>query len=138
MRSFSITHGRTALPAIPFSRIKNNVLGNKHVVSLVFVGTTRARTLNMRYRKKSYVPNVLSFPLDEQTGEIYICTPRLVREAPKYNMSVRTYTGYLFIHALLHLKGRLHGATMETIERELLSRFVDFKKPHATKNSHRN
>jgi rRNA maturation RNase YbeY len=115
--SFSISRTvRAKEPTLPYARMKNDILGSQYVVSLVFVGAKRAQSLNRAHRGKTYVPNVLSFPIDSQTGEIYI-TPKVAeREAKNYNLSPRGYIGYLFIHALLHLKGLDHGATMEKAE----------------------
>jgi probable rRNA maturation factor len=123
MAGFSITKTKTPIPRLPYEQIKNDILGTEYVVSLVFVGEKRAQALNEAYRQKTYTPNVLAFPLDDSNGEIFICTKKLPKEAPLYNMNVRTYTAYLFIHALLHLKGYDHGATMERTETKFLKKF---------------
>lgn len=103
-------------PSAPYADIKRAIVGERYQVSLSFVGSARARTYNQAHRGKSYVPNVLSFPLDRSTGEIIICPEVAKREAPKFGLSVRGYVTYLFIHGLLHLKGYDHGATMEKLE----------------------
>ncbi|HEX9608662.1 MAG TPA: rRNA maturation RNase YbeY [Candidatus Paceibacterota bacterium] len=103
--------------------MKNAVLGKKYELSLVFIGKARAQALNRKYRKRSYTPNVLAFPLSKEAGEIFICPTVAASEAKSAGMSARHMTAYLFIHALLHLEGLPHGATMERKERELLRRF---------------
>ncbi len=115
---FSITRTthKGALPTLPFEQIKNDILGAQYVVSLVFVGEKRARTLNTQYRNKTYVPNVLSFPIDKKVGEIFITPTIAAKEAQNFGLSERGYIGYLFIHGLLHLKGLDHGATMDKAE----------------------
>ena len=123
MKGFSLSKTKSSVAKLPYEKIKNDMLGKEYVVSLVFVGQKRAQVLNKTYRKKTYVPNVLAFPLDEKNGEIFICTPNLKSEAPNYQMSVRTYTAYLFIHALLHLKGHDHSDTMERIETQYLKKY---------------
>ena len=75
------------------------------------------------HRKKTYVPNVLSFPLTNLIGEIYITPEVAKREAKKYGMTVNGYIGYLFIHGCLHLKGHDHGATMEKAEQKYVRDF---------------
>ena len=114
---------RGAYPSLPYEEIANTILGKKYDVSLVFIGAKRARSLNETYRKKTYVPNVLSFPLDSHTGEIFITPEVTQKEAVKFNLSPKGYIGYLFIHALLHLKGHHHGATMEKAEKRYVSLF---------------
>ena len=119
----SISHTTTDYPRLPYQRMKNDVLGSSYVLSVVFVGADRARTLNQKYRNKTYVPNVLSFPLDTTHGEIFITPSVAQKEAPKRDMTTRGYVGYLFIHALLHLKGIQHGDTMERLEKRYLHRY---------------
>ena len=110
-------------PRLPFDRIKDHVLGKRYELSVVFVGDMRAQSLNKKYRKKNYIPNVLSFPLSENSGEIFINPHQAKREAPDFDLSARSMIGYLFIHGLLHLKGARHGATMEATEQKLLRQF---------------
>lgn len=110
-------------PAHPYTKIKDAILGPDYDLSLVFIGTTRARTLNQAYRQKSYQPNVLSFPLDATTGEIFICPQVAHREAARFSLSQAGYIAYLFIHGCLHLKGYEHGDTMERQERRYLRHF---------------
>lgn len=118
-----ISHSTRSYPQLPYARIKDQVLGTSYDLSLTFVGAVRASTLNKKYRKATYVPNVLSFPLDKNTGEIYI-TPQVARrEARKWGMTFEGYIGFLFIHGLLHLKGYPHGATMEKAEKKFISLF---------------
>ena len=106
-----------------YEKIKKAILGPGYELSLVFVGRTRARTLNNTYRKKTYVPNVLSFPLAENTGEIVICPAVAQAEAKKFNLTPQGYIAFLFIHGCLHLKGHDHGDTMEKLEQKFCKVF---------------
>jgi probable rRNA maturation factor len=103
--------------------LKKKILGNQYELSLAFVGKVKATTLNKKYRKKDYSPNVLSFPLTENSGEIIICPITAKKEAVKFNLSEEGYIAFLFIHGLLHLKGYDHGDTMNTLERKYLKTF---------------
>lgn len=123
METFSLTSAALKYPSHPYEKIKNDILGKKYTLSLAFVGATRAQKLNMEHRKKSYVPNVLSFPLTEDHGEIYITPAVAKKEASKFDMSVEGYMGFLFIHALLHLKGYDHGDTMDKAEKKYCSKY---------------
>lgn len=121
--TFSISHTAHNYPKLPYRDIKNDILGSSYSLSLVFLGEKRALDLNKRNRKKHYVPNVLSFPLDRTHGEIYITPLVAKREAKKVSMTYRGYVGFLFIHGLLHLKGYRHGDTMEKAEKRFISQY---------------
>lgn len=112
------------IPKLPYEAMADAILGKSYTLTLAFVGEQRAQALNVAHRKASYVPNVLSFPLDSKVGEIYITPQVAKREAKKYNMTVNGYIGYLFIHGLLHLKGYDHGATMERMEQKYVRQFT--------------
>ncbi len=121
--SITISHTAKTFPKHPYAEMKNDILGKGYELSLAFIGATRAQKLNAQYRNATYTPNVLSFPLDAKTGEIYI-TPLIARrEAHKFDMTPNGYIGFLFIHGLLHLKGHLHGATMEKAEKRYISKY---------------
>lgn len=107
----------------PYADIKHKILGARYILSLNFIGKTRAAKLNQQYRNKTYTPNVLSFPLDEMTGEIFICPSVSSNEAQSYNLSPDGYIAFLFIHGLLHLKGHDHGDNMDSLEQKYLKLF---------------
>ncbi len=121
--SFSVVTHTRKKPSHPYEKIKNEILGRSYNLTLVFIGTRRARVLNMTHRKASYIPNVLSFPLTKDTGEIYIAPYTAKTQAKKYSMSEAGYVGFLFIHGLLHLKGYPHGDTMEKAEKKYIVRY---------------
>jgi len=124
METFTITSTTKSYPThLPLALIKRAVLGAKYELSLAFVGEKRATSLNQTYRQKSYVPNVLSFPLTATTGEIFICPTVAKREAAKFSLTPDGYVAYLFIHGCLHLKGLDHGDTMDRLERKHLKAF---------------
>lgn len=111
------------LPRVPFSRIKDAVLGSDYELSLVFVGDTESRKINILHRGKDYVPNVLSFELDETSGEIFINPSEARRQASGFGRTYRSMVVFLYIHGLYHLKGMLHGSTMEKSEARLRKKF---------------
>ncbi len=126
----------TDAPKLPWERIAHAVLGTSYELSLIICADTFARTVNRTSRKKTYAPNVLSFPLTDTEGEIVLNIRKAQREANKYNHTYTEHVVYLFIHGLLHLKGMDHGDTMENAEKHFLKRFKDTYK-HAT-HHHRN
>jgi probable rRNA maturation factor len=121
--TLTISHTTRSYPKLPYQEIAKAVVGTHYQVSLTFLGADRARQLNTQTRGKTYVPNVLSFPLDEGHGEIYIAPTVASKEAVAHGMTARGYVGYLFIHGLLHLKGYDHGSTMEKLEKKYCTKF---------------
>lgn len=122
--SFSIsTTLRGTQPRGSFKEIKEVVLGKGYHLSLVFIGKRKARSLNLQYRNKNKPANILSFPLDKHTGEIYICVECARAEAKKFEHTEEGHVLFLFIHGVLHLKGYQHGSTMEKKELELCRQF---------------
>ncbi len=121
--TFSLKSTIAHYPDFPYEAMKDAILGKSYTLSVAFVGTAQAQKLNVAYRKKTYVPNVLSFPLDEKNGEIVICPKIAYPEAKDFNLSKDGYIAFLFIHGLLHLKGHDHGDTMEQLERRFVKRF---------------
>ena len=121
LRIKNLTKGK--LPRLPFLDLKNECLGNHFEVSLVFVGEKRAHTLNKRYRGKKYIPAILTFPLNKESGEIFICSRQAKRDAKKFEMTHEQFLGYLLIHGLIHLKGEAHGSTMNRKEEQMRKKF---------------
>lgn len=121
--SLTISHTTKSYPRLPYEKIKNEILGNKYSLSLVFLGETRAQKLNQETRKKNYVPNVLSFELDKSAGEIFITPAVARREAAGFDHTYNEHICYLFIHGLLHLKGLDHGPKMDKLEEKYLNKY---------------
>ncbi|MCC7004862.1 rRNA maturation RNase YbeY [Candidatus Nomurabacteria bacterium] len=114
---------KSKLPRLPYLSVKNEVLGGKYELSLVFVGDTLSKKLNFKYRRKNKPTNVLSFPLNKTTGEIFINPNKAKKEAKFFGKSFNDFIAILFIHGLLHLKGMQHGSKMEGIEKKLAKKF---------------
>jgi probable rRNA maturation factor len=122
--NFSITNKtNSTLPRVPFAKIKDEVLGAKYNLSLVFIGRTRSKKLNSAYRQKNYPTNILSYTFDKNNGEIFI-TPEVVKkQTKKFERKYDNLIGFLFIHGLLHLKGFDHGSRMERAEEVIRRKF---------------
>jgi rRNA maturation RNase YbeY len=134
----NLTRSVSGGPRLVFSKVAKKVLPGWDI-SLVFVGEKRALALNKKLRKKSYVPNVLSYVAGEKSGEIIICPQEANRQAAAYRMSKQGFILYLFIHGALHIKGWVHSAKMDKCERDLLATFAKgsaYANPYET--PHRN
>lgn len=129
---------RQSVPGLLLTHIAHVMLPTWEV-SLVFAGEVRAKKLNTLMRGKTYIPNVLSYKVGKQHGEIIICPKVAMREASSFGLSPRLFIVFLFIHGLLHLKGYRHGTTMEECQWKLLTQFTEKSaNAHDTKNSNRN
>lgn len=111
------------LPRLPFLKIATAVLGPEYECSLVIVSPKKSRELNRTYREKDNSTNILSFPLDENEGEIFLDLEKARAEAPLFDRSYTNFVAFLFIHGLFHLKGLDHGAKMENAEKKTRTLF---------------
>lgn len=111
-----INQTKGKLPRLPFANIKDKILGKKYELSIVFMEDKEIKKINKKYRGKNKPTNVLSFSLTENSGEILLAPDVIKKEAPKFDMDVKNFTGFLIIHGMLHLLGFDHGSTMENKE----------------------
>jgi rRNA maturation RNase YbeY len=129
----SLARSALGRPRSIFSDIAASVLPDWDI-SLVFVGSAKARALNKQLRNKDYVPNVLAYVAGDKNAEIIICPSEAQKQAPAYHLTPSAYCLYLFIHGVLHIKGCVHGDKMEKCERDLLARY---ETAHSYRNRHR-
>lgn len=114
--------------SIPFNHLKDKVLGKRFEVSLVLTDDKHSRALNKKFRRKDKPANVLTFPLSDTSGEIFIDLITAEKDAEKFEMTFEKFVTLLFIHGLLHLKGVPHGYTMERAEKRLLNGSSNFSR----------
>lgn len=112
-----------SVASLPYEDLARAILGARFELSVVICGDALARRMNEQYRKKTYSPNVLSFPLSENEGEIFLNVRKAEREARRYRTSVRKRMALLFVHGCFHLKGLRHGERMEAEEQRVLHKF---------------
>lgn len=117
-----INETKKKLPLVDFSRIKKTALGTRYVLSLIFTTPSRIKKLNTIYRDLEKPTDILSFPLSEKEGEIYICEQEAKKECKKFDREYKNFLAFLFIHGCVHLKGHDHGSTMELVEVKLRKR----------------
>ena len=111
------------LPEIPFAKMKETILGKRYTLTVIFCTPKESQERNRAYRDKDYPTNILSFPLDENEGEIYISLSTARRDAKKFNMNPIQFLHLLMAHGMLHLKGYDHGSTMEELEQKYYRKF---------------
>ncbi len=87
--------------------------------SIVFVGNEKIQEINKLYRHIDKVTDVISFAFEDELdyianedirnlGEIYICIPRMIKQAKEYGHSETRELAFLTVHGLLHLLGYDH------------------------------
>lgn len=122
--NFHITNTtKSKLPDFDFVKMKQAILGKKYELSVIIVGKKEIQKLNKEYRDINKPTDILSFPLSDDFGEMYINPEMTKLEAKNFDRDYENFFGYLFIHGLVHLKGFDHGSTMENIEAQFRKKF---------------
>jgi probable rRNA maturation factor len=111
------------VPSFAFNKIKDAVLGKSYDLSLIITDARRMKKLNTIYRDKETATDILSFPISENEGEIYICPSQTRKQMKGFDRSYDNFFIFLFIHGCTHLKGYDHGAIMESIEAKIRKDF---------------
>lgn len=109
------------IPKVEFREITKEVLGEDYELSLVFVTPSISHHLNKKYRGKNYATDVLSFPLEKKSGEIFLDLTTTRKKSSEFGMHFEQFVAFLFIHGCLHLKGMEHGVKMEKAEKSYLN-----------------
>ncbi|MFT7557834.1 MAG: rRNA maturation RNase YbeY [Planctomycetota bacterium] len=123
--NFTITRttGGT-IPNLPFFGIKKAILGSKYDLELSFVTLQEATRLHKEYENKKGPANILSFPLDTQSGQMMMSLQTLRQEAPEFEHTYHEHLVFMFIHGCTHLLGYDHGTEMEAIEQKFRKKFI--------------
>jgi len=108
---------------LPFEELAAAILPRNYELSLVICGDSLAQRMNKMYRKKTYKPNVLSFPLSKHEGEIFLNIRKAAREARRLGIPARARIAHLFVHGCTHLRGLKHGTTMDRLEQKVLKKY---------------
>ena len=87
-------------------------------VTIAFVGDSRMRELNQRFRGVNRTTDVLSFPCEpaefeneesSHLGDVVISVARAARQAAENNLTLEREIEQLILHGLLHLCGYNHA-----------------------------
>jgi probable rRNA maturation factor len=113
------------IPNLPYKDIKEKILGRNFNLNVIFCSPLLSQTLNNKYRGKDYPTNILSFPLSETEGEIYIQLSVARGGAKAHNMSYNEFIHLLFIHGCLHLLNHEHGSEMEKLEDKYMKMYYN-------------
>ncbi len=103
--------------------IKNEILGKDYDLSFSFITPKEIQRLNKQYRNIDKPTDILSFPLSDKEGEIFICKSEARKESKKFDRDYENFLNFLLIHGMVHLKGFDHSSTMESIESKFRKKF---------------
>lgn len=96
---------------------KDLILKKKYELSVTFIGTSKMKSINTLYRQIAKPTDILSFPIDETIGEIFICMDIVEKKAKLFEMKTEEYLKYLIVHGMIHLLGHDHGDKMDSLEK---------------------
>ena len=113
---------------IPYQKIKDHTLGNSYDLSLVFIGDSLSQKLNREFRAKDKATDILTFPVSDDMGEIFINLDYAYKKAKTFDRSPQNYIAFLFVHGLAHILGYDHenekdAEEMEKFERKIRKKF---------------
>lgn len=86
---------------------------------LVFVSPNEIKKMNLTYRKKNKVTDILSFESGdpESLGELILCPSRIEIQSKDHGLTLKEELGYLVLHGILHLKGFDHETNEQDAKR---------------------
>ena len=105
--------GRQKAPGRSFFKNVLEIVGRElklkdKEVSVNLVGESKIKSLNKKYRGKNKATDVLSFPLGDGSGDIFICLSIAKNEAKRENITIKKKLAQLVVHGFLHLSGYDH------------------------------
>lgn len=115
---------KSKAPKVPFDVLRDEILGNKYVLSVAYVSPAEIKKINNAYRQKNESTNVLSITLDKNQGEILLCPQIIKKQIKDFGLNYQKLTVLLVIHAMLHLKGYVHSSKMDKIELRLRKKYL--------------
>jgi rRNA maturation RNase YbeY len=91
--------------------LKEKGFNNNVELSVYFVGRKKAKDLNINFRKMSYIPQVLGFPMSQEVdadgkirlGDIVICTQKLKYEVKFQKSTLEKVLYYWLVHGVENL-----------------------------------
>lgn len=103
-------------------------------LSVALVAPAEIQELNLKYRKKDSVTDVLSFGEFEKTaeitgeniflGELILCPAYIEKNAKEDEESLAYAMDYIVSHGILHLLGFTHGKKMFSIQKKVADIFL--------------
>ncbi|MBI2628390.1 MAG: rRNA maturation RNase YbeY [Candidatus Niyogibacteria bacterium] len=106
-------------PIIAWKKIAEKILGKQFDLSVVLTGEKKIAAIKKKYlprKQELRRPNILSFLMEENVGEIFLCPAYLRREAPFFKRNFNRHLKKIYLHGILHLKGFSHQQEKEAVK----------------------
>ena len=109
---------------------------DRHVVNIHFPSDEEIINLNIEFRKKDYIPDVLSFDYRKEkmfdheiSGEVFISLKKAKTQAEEKNLPINYEVLYLLTHGVLHTLGYDHNTdeeekTMVDLEKKIINEYI--------------
>lgn len=85
--------------------ICQNIRIEQEEIGIILLDDEEIQRYNIRYRGVNEPTDILAFPIDKKTGELFISLQSARRQARIYHQSLKKELNLLVIHGLLHLNG---------------------------------
>ena len=99
--------------------VKEMRYNKKFYISIFVTNNVNMKKINLKYRKKNKVTNVLSFPQNEKRffgkssiiilGDIVVSLEQIYEESQKQGKQFYKHLSHMIVHSLLHLLGFDHN-----------------------------
>ncbi|MFU8786609.1 MAG: rRNA maturation RNase YbeY [Candidatus Izemoplasmataceae bacterium] len=108
--SYELLVERVLKKAYKITKTKRN-----KTINIIFVSNDKIKELNMTYRNKSSITDVLTFPSDieSELGDVFIALYVAMDQAKEYGHSIDREIGFLCVHGFLHAIGYDHETESE-------------------------
>ncbi len=74
-------------------------------IGIILLDDQKIQGYNLKYRGVGKPTDVLAFPIDDKTGELFISLESARRQAVVYHQLFKKEVCHLVLHGLLHLNG---------------------------------
>ncbi len=148
MKDFGESLNLMALAMDTFKNEQFKLNENSFILNITLCDDEKIKELNLEFRGKDKITDVLSFPLQEnlragefdqfipevELGDIYVCHSVCEAQAQEFSLSYQEEFIHLCVHGFLHVCGYDHEISqveeilMESLEEKIIKKISEIKK----------